>query len=74
MPGGTASQPCPEGLTPARPGPGSVGAADAMVDVDPAGLHAELGEGLALRSEVLPFSRDPGIADLDCGHTSSVPN
>ena len=45
-----------------------------MVDVDPAGLHAELGEGLALRSEVLPFSRDPGIADLDCGHTSSVPN
>ncbi len=34
----------------AEPWPGPVGAADAVVDVDPVGLHAELGEGLALRA------------------------
>jgi len=37
---------------------GEVGAGDAVVDVDPVGLHAEGGEGLPLGGEVLPVGRD----------------
>jgi len=54
-----------EGL--AQAGALAVGAGDAVVDVDPVGLHAEGGKGLALRGQVLPTGADPGIADLDRG-------
>jgi hypothetical protein len=57
----------------AQAGPRPVGAADAVVDVDAVGLHTEGGEGLALGGEVLPVGGDPGVADLDGGHGSSVP-
>jgi hypothetical protein len=44
----------------AQPGPGPVGSGEAVVDVDPVGRHAERGEGVALRREVLLVSGDPG--------------
>jgi hypothetical protein len=50
----------------------AVDAGDAMVDVDPVGLHAEGCQGLALGSEILPVGRDPGVADLDRGHGRSI--
>jgi len=58
-----------EGL--AQAGALAVGAGDAVVDVDPVGLHAEGGKGLALRGQVLPIGADPGVADLDRGHGRS---
>jgi len=59
-----------EGL--AQPGALAVGAGDAVIDVDPVGLHAEGGEGLPLGGQVLAVVRDPGVADLDRGHGRSI--
>ncbi len=55
-----------------KAGPLAVGAGDAVVDVDPVGLHAEGREGLALGGEVLAVSRDRGVADLHRGHGRSL--
>jgi hypothetical protein len=59
-----------EGL--AQAGALSVGAADAVVDVDAVRLDAQRGEGLPLGGEVLPVGGDPGVADLDRGHGGSI--
>jgi len=59
-----------EGL--AQAGALAVSAGDAGDAVDPVGLHAEGGEGLALGGQVLPIGADPGVADLDCGHGRSI--
>ena len=56
----------------AQAGALAVGAGDAVVDVDAVGLHAEGGEGLPLRGEVLLIGADPGVADLDRGHGRSI--
>ena len=44
----------------AQPGPVSVCAGEAVVDVDPLGRDAERGEGVSLRCEVLIVGRDVG--------------
>ena len=44
-----------------------------MVDVDPIGVDPECGEAVPLGSEVLVGCGDPGVADLESGHPSSVP-
>ncbi|GAA2025999.1 hypothetical protein GCM10009756_16170 [Pseudokineococcus marinus] len=43
-----------------------------MVDVNPVGLDAEGLQGVALGGEVLAGGRDPGVADLESGHGTSV--
>ena len=51
----------------------AVGAGQAVVDVDPAGGHAEGVLGVALGGEVLAVSGDPGVADLQFGPAQCVP-
>jgi hypothetical protein len=47
----------------AEAGSVAVGAGEAVVDVDPVGLDAEFGEGVALGGEVLAVGGDPRVAD-----------
>jgi hypothetical protein len=54
----------------AESGPVAAGAGKSMVDVDPARLDAEPGEGVALCGEVLAVGGDPRVADQ---HGTPVP-
>jgi hypothetical protein len=46
----------------------AVGAGEAVVEVDPCGVDAELQEGLVLGDEVLFVGGAAGVADPDRGH------
>lgn len=50
-----------------------MGARQSMVDVDPFRVDAERGQRVALRSQVLINCRNPGVADLEFGHSGSMP-
>jgi hypothetical protein len=50
------------------PGRLRVGADEAVVEVDPLGVDAELQEGLVLGGEVLFVGGAAGVADPDSGH------
>ena len=54
------------------PGPGSVGAGQAVGDVDPVRLHPETGQRLALGGEVLGVGRGAGVPDEHPGHPMAV--
>jgi hypothetical protein len=57
----------------AQPGPLSVRASQAVVNIDPLRVHAERRERLPLRREILIDRRYPGVADLQLRHADSMP-
>ena len=60
---------CPAGREGfAQPGPGAVGAGQAVVDVKTLGFDAERLQSVALGGEVLGVGRDARVADEQPGH------